>query len=85
MTEKLRHKLIEIIQSEVEGVFFKSDEDYDAPFEDMGIDSLDIMTILLKLQETYGIEISDEDTETLTTFNELASYLIEKSSQNASS
>ena len=78
MTESLRHKLIEIIQSEVEGDFFKNDEDYDTPFKDMGIDSLDIMTILLKLQETYGVEIPDEDTEILTTFNELSIYLIEK-------
>ena len=78
MTENLRHKLLEIIQSEVEGVFFKCDEDYDAPFEDMGIDSLDIMTILLKIQETYGVEIPDEDTETFSTFNELSAYLIEK-------
>ncbi len=32
----------------------------DATFEDAGMDSLDHASILLALQERYGIEVSDE-------------------------
>ena len=32
----------------------------DAKFEDAGLDSLDHASILLELQERYGLEVSDE-------------------------
>ena len=43
--------------------------------EDLGADSLDIVTMLMNLEETYGITIPDDDAMNLKTVAELVAYL----------
>lgn len=43
--------------------------------EDLGADSLDIVTMLMNLEETYGVTIPDDDAMNLKTVGELVAYL----------
>ncbi|MCS7250723.1 MAG: acyl carrier protein [candidate division WOR-3 bacterium] len=45
---------------------------------DLNADSLDITTLLMEVNEKYGIDIPDEDAQKLDTVGKLVSYLKEK-------
>ena len=47
----------------------------DRIIEDLGADSLDIVTMLMNLEDTYGITIPDDDAMELKTVEELVKYL----------
>jgi len=47
----------------------------DRIIEDLGADSLDIVTMLMNLEEIYGITIPDDDAMELKTVAELVGYL----------
>ena len=44
-------------------------------FEDLGADSLDAVQIVLELEKEFGIEISDEDADKITTVGEAVDYI----------
>ena len=44
-------------------------------WKDLEADSLDLVQMLVALEDTYGIEISDEDAETLTNFGDMVKYI----------
>lgn len=44
-------------------------------FEDLGADSLDMVEIIMKLEEQFGIEINDEDAEQLCNLDEVVDYI----------
>lgn len=44
-------------------------------FQDLGADSLDMVEIVMKLEEVFGIEIKDEDAEKFSTLNSAVDYL----------
>jgi acyl carrier protein len=50
----------------------------DTPFRDAGADSLDFFTLVIAIQETYGITIADNDIGKATTLAKLANYLNER-------
>ena len=43
--------------------------------QDLGADSLDMVEIVMKLEEVFGIEINDEDAENLHNVQEVANYV----------
>lgn len=43
--------------------------------EDLGADSLDVVELLSRLEDEYGITIPDEDVETLKTVGDVAAEL----------
>jgi acyl carrier protein len=43
--------------------------------QDLGADSLDIVEIIMKLEEQFGITINDADAEKLHTVDEVVSYV----------
>ena len=48
----------------------------DAAFiDDLGADSLDIVELVMAMEETFDIEISDEDAEKIQTIGNAISYL----------
>lgn len=47
----------------------------DTTFQDLGADSLDIVEIIMKLEEDFGIEIDDESAEKLMTVNDVITYV----------
>ena len=49
----------------------------DSTFESLGIDSLDIVEMVMDLESELGIELEMED-QTITTFGELAAFIESK-------
>jgi len=48
----------------------------DRIIEDLGADSLDIVTMLMNLEDSYGITIPDDDAMALKTVTDLVAYLL---------
>ncbi|ASC64848.1 hypothetical protein B9P52_11265 [Achromobacter denitrificans] len=47
----------------------------DLKLTDQGIDSLDMFSVILALQEKYGIEISDDDIDGLHSIDQMTAYI----------
>ncbi|MRI84037.1 MAG: acyl carrier protein [Nitratiruptor sp.] len=45
--------------------------------EDLGADSLDVVELVMALEETFGIEIPDEDAEKIQTVADAVKYIEE--------
>ena len=46
--------------------------------EDLGADSLDIVELVMAMEEEFGVEIPEDDSEKLQTFGDVVAYLREK-------
>jgi acyl carrier protein len=46
--------------------------------EDLGADSLDIVELLMEIEEEFGVNISDEESERLKTVGDAAKYISAK-------
>lgn len=46
--------------------------------KDLGLNSFDVMNIVVEFEDTLGIEIPDEDVRKLVTINDIIEYLEEK-------
>ncbi len=49
--------------------------------DDLGADSLDTVEVVMALEEEFGIEITDEDAEKITTVGEATKYIEDKVSK----
>lgn len=47
-------------------------------FQELGADSLDMVQIIMKLEETFGIEINDQDAEKMSTLRDVVDYVNER-------
>lgn len=47
----------------------------DTPLGDAGLDSLDISSLLLLVQETFDVEISDDDADRLDTIGKMRDFI----------
>lgn len=57
----------------------------DANFaNDLGADSLDVVELVMALEDSFGIEIPDEDAEGIATVQDAVNYIIEKTAATAS-
>ncbi|MCC6629020.1 MAG: acyl carrier protein [Chloroflexi bacterium] len=45
--------------------------------EDLNADSLDLVELIMSLEEEFGVEISDEDAEQITTVTDAVDYIVE--------
>ena len=43
--------------------------------EDLEADSLDLVELIMKFEDVFGAEISDEDAQTITTVGEAVTYI----------
>lgn len=43
--------------------------------DDLGADSLDLVELIMALEEKFGVEISDEQAEKITTVQEAVNYI----------
>ena len=50
--------------------------------DDLGADSLDTVELVMALEEEFGIEIPDEDSEKMTTVADSIKYIEEKAGAN---
>jgi acyl carrier protein len=46
--------------------------------EDLDADSLDLVELIMRFEEEFGGEISDEDAQKITTFGQAVSYIDER-------
>jgi len=49
--------------------------------EDLGADSLDVVELVMAIEEKFGLEISDQDAEKLTTVGEAVDYIENNSNE----
>lgn len=47
-------------------------------FKDLGADSLDFVELVMSFEEEFGIEIKDEDAESIQTVGDAANYIQSK-------
>lgn len=72
----IQKELADIIRQVTPTVTLKEERDFDRPFKDIGIDSLDTMSIFLGVQEKFGIgDIPDAEIDQLKTVNQIAAYV----------
>lgn len=77
MAENTQEKVIGII-AELLGVD-ASEVTMESSFrEDLEADSLDLVELIMKFEEEFGGEISDEDAQSITTVGEAVAYIEEK-------
>lgn len=70
------NKIVAIIADELK--VDKSTIKDSSTFQDLGADSLDMVQMVMKLEEQFGIEINDEEAEKLTTVADVVSYVHNK-------
>ena len=68
--EKVKHIIVEQLGVDAEEV--KSEASF---VDDLGADSLDVVELVMALEEEFGLEISDEDAEKLSTVKEAIGYI----------
>lgn len=64
-------KIVEIIRESVSGVEIDESDDGDRTFKELGIDSLDKMSLLLNIQEHWSFEFAQEQINDINTINEI--------------
>jgi acyl carrier protein len=52
--------------------------------EDLGADSLDVMQIVMNLEEAFGVQISEEDTEKIRTVGDAVQFIAQYVSRSTS-
>lgn len=50
-------------------------------FQDLGADSLDMVQLVMKMEEQFGIEINDEDAEKFLTLADVIDYIHQRRSK----
>ena len=82
---EIREKLASILRNVVPTIVIRDDEDYNQPLSKLGVDSLDRMTLLLDIQETFDLDdIPDEKAQQLSTISEIAEYVEKQSNRKES-
>ena len=68
--ERLRKLIVELLEVEETKVVPEA-----SFMDDLGADSLDLIEFITAAEDTFGIEISDEDAEKLQTVQDAVSYI----------
>jgi len=68
--EKVKHIIVEQLGVEEEEV--KAEASF---VDDLGADSLDVVELVMALEEEFGLEISDEEAEKLTSVQQAVKYI----------
>jgi len=50
----------------------------DMPFKELGLDSLDLIDVILQIEDEFDVEISDYDAEYMYTIKDVVDYIKEK-------
>lgn len=73
--EPIKRAVTQIVLDVNPKVVLRDDADYTRPLKEIGIDSLDTMSILLSVQERFQIEIPDADVDGLKTLSDVLAYV----------
>ena len=80
MTEEIYQKVVDVIQK-WQGKDFEVTPDFNIK-DELGADSVDVMEFILTVEDEFGIEISDEDIDRLTTVADVVTYIEHKRKPN---
>ena len=70
--EKVKHIIVEQLGVDADEV--KAEASF---VDDLGADSLDVVELVMALEEEFGLEISDEDAEKLSSVQDAIKYIEE--------
>lgn len=73
MFEEVRNQIAELLGIEASAITESSDL-----ITDLKADSMDIATLLLEVEENYGIEIDEDEMEGLKTVGDIVKYIESK-------
>jgi len=68
--EKVKHIIVEQLGVDEEEVKLEA-----SFVDDLGADSLDVVELVMALEEEFGLEISDEDAEKLSSVKQAIAYI----------
>jgi acyl carrier protein len=74
---ELEQRVSEIIVEQL-GVSRDDIESESSFTDDLGADSLDLVEMVMAMEEEFGVEIPEEDSEKLQTFGDAVAYLKER-------
>ncbi|WP_313039168.1 acyl carrier protein [Stutzerimonas nitrititolerans] len=73
-----------VTSQEIKNAFLKANVDFDintlkadVAFREQGVDSLDFATLLLSVEEAFGVSIPDDKMESLQTIDQICSFVVE--------
>lgn len=69
-------QLLELISEEA--IIDRAKLNRDATLGDLGISSLDVITMLFELEERYGVVIEEGDMPAMTTLGDMVDYLLSR-------
>jgi acyl carrier protein len=75
---KVRKIIADRLQVDIDSVVPKA-----SFVEDLGADSLDLVELVMAFEEDFGLEIPDQDAETMKTVGNAIDYLNKKSSEQS--
>ena len=73
-----KQQVTEIFLKENRNITLNTDDDFQAHFKDVGIDSLDLMMAMLKIGETFGIEVTENIFDEIENVASLISFIDEQ-------
>ena len=73
--EQIKRELTALLQDTVANISITDEQDYDRPLKELGVDSLDMMSILLEIFDRYKVDILDEEAEKLITINLIVDHI----------
>ena len=73
----------ETIQQIASQILHKTDLNFaeGTTFKDLGADSLDVVQMMVKIEDTYGIELVDEEMKSIANIKEFIDYIETKIAQ----
>ncbi|MNG10832.1 Acyl carrier protein [compost metagenome] len=74
MSVDFNEVVVEVLEKNVVGLQLEANM-MDQTLGDIGVDSLDVMLVMMDIQEKTGIVIPDESVDELTTPNKIINYL----------
>lgn len=77
MSEELRAKIYQLVCDQL-GVEKSQVRPEATLLDDLGADSLDVVEMVMALEETFDLEIPDEDVEGIQTVGDVESYLAKR-------
>lgn len=76
----IQGKIIQLVSdaTKTESANIKTETNF---IDDLNLDSLDMVELMMKMEDEFGIEIPEDDTEKLKTIGDVVSYLKDKDVQ----
>lgn len=71
----MKQVVTKLINKQNPSVELNTNEDYQSSFAELGLDSIDVMTIVLMIKKELGINISDDALAQLDSIEALIQYL----------